>query len=234
VVSIPTGLVKFLNICKKYGKVQEFGKFEKHHQQWYYVREGYHVDRNTYLNAKEEFLPIQKKMADKWKNYPKIFKLIDILNKLFNANKGAKNVYNKGLQNRCYDRKDDFLNKAISLAKHINLEFFSWGCKLDEDCPHYEVVVYFQIGEEQVSFHTKTIQSAPEFPFDWNGEVNEIFPFSINYVKKLAKKHGLDPTKLKEYESRPFKEPPEYEYWESTEREYSRYSPLDMDPEWDY
>jgi hypothetical protein len=140
----------------------------------------------TFSEAKKQFLELQKKAREKWNQYPKIFQLIDLLRKGFNANLGAKNVLTRGQRCRCYGRKDRFMQKAIELAKEINLPFFFWGCQYDRSCINYEVVLYFQIGSDQISFHTHSLFDAIEFPGSWIGIEQYTYPFSISKVKKLA------------------------------------------------
>ncbi len=53
------------------------------------------------------------------------------------------------------------------------------------------MVVYFKIGDKQISFHTDNVTTGPEFEEGWDGIVNNSYPFSVSYVKKLMKEHNV-------------------------------------------
>ena len=220
-ITIPTGYVKLLNLCKKHGEVEEMGRtFEHVGRHQYFHRTGYKMTKKTFQTAKQELLTLQEKMRKKWEQYPKIFQLIDILSKALNSNKGAKNVHTRGHKANCYMRKESFIEKAISLARQINLPFFSWGCQYDHKCINYEVVLYFQIGDKQVSFHTSEIYEAPKFSGAWIGYDQFSFPFSITHAKQLAKQYVIDPKQIPVMEALPLEKPLEVMDWESEERSF--------------
>lgn len=214
-ILIPPGYIKFVNICRKLGFVEKIESWKRYGQRHYRKTEGYSVSKKTFKAAVIEFNEIRDKYREKWENYPKIFKLVDILRKSWKSNKGAKNVYSRNTRSRLYGRKERFIWRAIELAKEINLPFFSWGCNMDYSCVNYNVVLYFQIGDEQVSFHTDYLDNVPEFQGEWIGFEQYTFPLSITKVKKIAKKYGIKAKDIKKVETTPFEKEPVYKTWES-------------------
>ena len=135
---------------------------------------------------------------------PKLFRLIQTLRQLFQANMAAKNCMKRSTRSNAYCRKNNLLNQSIELARKISLPFFSWGIQLNPATPGYEIVVYFQFGSDphyQVSFHTDSAPSCPEFKGKWNRIIASEFPFSVPLMRKLLKDNGISLTQLHEIES---------------------------------
>ncbi len=203
-VVLPTGNRKLLNYCKKYCVPQSVGHFKKFSRHSYFRRDGWEIPKDILEKAQQELKERSEKTNKKETNRPKIFQLITILRRLFTANQNAKNCIKKSTRSNAYSRKNRILYEAITLAKQISLPWFHWGIGLDDDTPGYEIVVYFQIGDDpyyQVSFHTDSTSPCPEFEGEWNGINATKFPLSVPIVRKIAKELGWTPKQLIEQDS---------------------------------
>ena len=110
---------------------------------------------------------------------------------LFKRNHDAHKCLKFGTRANAFAAKDKYLRAAISLARKINLSFFNWGIELDPECINYEIVIYFQIGKEQLSFHTNYIAPSPKFDGQWIGYGQNKFPFSLPKVRQLLKESSF-------------------------------------------
>ena len=56
---------------------------------------------------------------------------------------------------------------------------FVWGWKKDPNPPvnGAEWVLYFEAEGKQISFHTFERSDGPDFPREWDGVINENFPW---------------------------------------------------------
>ncbi|GAB4326296.1 MAG: hypothetical protein Kow0069_32760 [Promethearchaeota archaeon] len=178
-----------------HGAVKEHGYFEKYGPRWFFVRTGYLVDERAYEGAKAEFVELQRKTLERWRALPRVFRLVSLLKKAWDGK-----------------RRETYLDRAVALAREINLPFFSWGCKEPDD-DRGGALVFFQIGEERACFHANQVRDAPEFGGPTNGSPE--FPFSVTKVKRLAILHGMQVAEIKARESEPFASPPTTRDWPS-------------------
>jgi len=195
-VLINTGYQKFLNLCKKKCEPESIGHFEGNARRSYFIRDGWRVTKSIFNDCIRSFEEMQNKSVEKWKKQPNIFKLIAFLRLLFKRNQDAHKNLKLSTRSNAFAAKNKYLRAAINLAHEINLPFFKWGVELDPECVNYEIIVYFQIGGDQISFHTDYIAPAPKFDGHWIGYGQMKFPFSFHKIRRLLKESNIQLNEL--------------------------------------
>jgi len=112
-------------------------------------------------------------------------RLVELLRYMFKINAEAKQgrPYFSAAVTR-YGKKEHLLREACRLA--TEQDWFTWGWKMDPDPPPNgaEWVLYFEAEGKQVSFHTFDRGDGPDFPGEWNGVINEEFPWKREFATK--------------------------------------------------
>ena len=97
-----------------------------------------------------------------------------IATNLFRAQKNsarAKVYRGGGYRGKAYDRKQWAMdNLAEALNHHAGKLGIAWGWGVDEDQARHNVVLYVDLPEGQVSFHTARRGQGPDYPGAWDGE----------------------------------------------------------------
>ena len=145
--------------------------------------------------------------------HTKIWQLRQVLDACFSVNVAAANTESghysgrfrwyrdeagAARKKRLYARKNALLQQAIALTLQVKAPFIKWGYKMStaDDWSSYPVIIYFQFGEYQVSFHSKITTPMPRFKGSWIGEVNIIFPITEGVLQTLLAQHpDYDPWK---------------------------------------
>jgi hypothetical protein len=93
---------------------------------------------------------------------------------LFRASKNshkAKLYRGSPYRGMAYERKawalQNLTKELMSYAAPLGLQ---WGWGVDEDSPYFQAVLYLDLPTGQVSLHTKTRLSGPEYLHRWDGE----------------------------------------------------------------
>lgn len=200
-IKIKCGIVKFLNICKlndSSNQIQVDGYFYNQR----FIRNGWFIPIEVFIKSFQDFQENQLRDIQLWNNQNDLFKLIEVLRIIDHKNILAKRQITRSRRTHFYIGKNKLLDKAIKysmqLAKY-KLPFFEYGKHYDETKKNYEIVLFFQIGHNQISFHTNDYEDVKDFPYQWNQIINQPFPFNLKEIKTLIKNHTI-PNEIKEKE----------------------------------
>ncbi len=97
---------------------------------------------------------------------------------LFRAQKrstAAKRYKGRGYTRAAYDVKNWSLSEVCRILTEANGEtenLIAWGWKHDPKTPAYEWVLYVELPQGQVSFHSPDRLAGPEYPNEWDGQHN--------------------------------------------------------------
>jgi hypothetical protein len=100
---------------------------------------------------------------------------------LFRAQKNSERAksYSGGIRGRgsyrgmAYDRKEWAMgNLTTALATHAAALSITWGWGIDENQEFHRHVLYVELPNGQVSFHTAERGEGPDAPRDWDGVRN--------------------------------------------------------------
>ncbi len=109
-----------------------------------------------------------------------LIQLIQILKYIFQRNNRAKVNFKYSAIQKAYNDKQEFLDLALDIARKIKKNEFSYGWQEDPKQSYHQYIYYFQLGKNQVSFHSsELILDIPEFQGNWIGYKNEMFPLKI-------------------------------------------------------
>jgi len=89
---------------------------------------------------------------------------------LFRASKTsarAKQYRGRRFRGASYEVKNYSLFNLCESLKNSSL---TWGWKRDPNTPGYEWVLYVELPNGQVSYHSSIRGSGPEYQFDWDGQ----------------------------------------------------------------
>jgi len=87
---------------------------------------------------------------------------------LFRASKTSARA--KQYRGRYRGASYDVKNYSLSnLCESLSKSSLSWGWKRDPNTPGYEWVLYIDLPNGQVSYHSSTRGSGPDYKFDWDG-----------------------------------------------------------------
>jgi hypothetical protein len=194
-IHIQTNLTKFLNICKKYSdklihysmtSIESFG-----HSHW-------GIPRDIFEKSFLEFRKLQEEYLQKWYDQPDLIKIFFMLKRAFESNVKAHSSRKYWAEQKHYSVKSESLQLIVDYLSenYMDYPFFSWGNQYDELTKGFQFILYFQIGEDQISFHSAIEiatngEDIPEFQGKWCGYSQDKFPFSIKKIKQLCKENEI-------------------------------------------
>jgi len=127
---------------------------------------------------------IEKKRKEFY-SQPDLIQLVKILKYIYKRNNDAKKVNKYFFSVYAYDDKSLFLKMALEIATKVVNPNFSYGVQKDPYNSYHHYIYYFQIGKDQISFHSeKRFENVPDFKGEWTGIINEYFPFNLKEIKK--------------------------------------------------
>lgn len=144
-----------------------------------------------------EFYSLQRKWFESWAKLSNLRKLVILLEFIFERNKLAHNNYSRGRRHTQFDKKSKYLYNVIHYAESIDLnyvKFFDFGKQYD-NTPNYPVILYFQFGDHQISFHCD-IEDVQNFHGKWDGVVNKECPIDLKKILHLMIKYNINETKI--------------------------------------
>ena len=86
---------------------------------------------------------------------------------------------------------------AVFYAEHISLPFFNWGKQYDMTSINYEIILYFQFGNQQLSFHTNQFEDVKNFDGQWIGHTNFSCPVNYRMSCRMLKNNNISRLTLK-------------------------------------
>ena len=98
----------------------------------------------------------------------RLLKADNVAAALFRAQKSSANAktYSRENRERTYDRKRDALGQLCGALKSSSL---TWGWKEDPDESYAHWVLYVDLPNGQVSFHSPSRTQGPDYSGDWDG-----------------------------------------------------------------
>ncbi len=176
--------------------------------------EEYGVEQLVYLCPATWIPPFLKYVQEErdryltfWSSRPNIYKLRDVIHACFYINAMATSAasYHYGRTGQrplYYGWKHELLTQACDLARKIKAPFFQWGYQMSSlgDWKSHPIILYFQFGDKQCSFHCDLTCPMPRFKGKWIGVRNEEFPVSEPYLRNLIMRHHYDPAQEATYE----------------------------------
>lgn len=92
---------------------------------------------------------------------------------LFRAQKASERakVYRRGFRGVAYDKKDWAIEQlCTALREHGTVLGLAWGWGTDPETPVYSDVLYVELPDGQVSFHTRArVPECPDHDRPWDG-----------------------------------------------------------------
>lgn len=160
---------------------------------------GYAYNTTSILPLIFQYNQWQIEQCREWVKYPDLFKLLEYMKLAFKNNLIAHNCINFFSRKKRYQEKAKAINRIIEVISTFNYPFLKWGYQTDVHTISYPYILYFQIGDFQISFHLNQLPNdqIPIFQGTWDKIVNVKFPIKLSYVKKLLKKHKYKLDELK-------------------------------------
>ncbi len=116
---------------------------------------------------------------------------------LFRAQKNserAKLYRGGGHRGKAYERKQWAMNNlADALIQHGASFTFSWGWGVDPSQPFHNHVLYVDLPTGQVSWHTASRGSGPQYPGAWDGVRNSASQRICRFVADLLQQQSSQP-----------------------------------------
>jgi hypothetical protein len=192
-VIINRGFVKFLKLLTT-KRPAHFQFYDGHPQ-----HRGYAVPRGEFVEAHRKFEQMREKGLRRWNAKPDLEKLVQLLKQCFERNKRAhdRRGWARDLH---FDKKSCLLERAIFYASRIEGSGFKWGIHHDGTLG-YPYILYFQLGEAQVSFHVSEdlAWDVPPFRGEWIGHPQARFPITKAVIKRVGVALQFGPTAFQEY-----------------------------------
>ena len=145
--------------------------------------ESYLILENDFKRLRANFKKRIIEKRNRFYQQDHLIQLIQILKYIFQRNNRAKENFKYSAIQKAYNDKQEFLDLALDIAKKITNEEFSYGWQEDPKQSYQQYLYYFQIGSNQISFHSNELRlDCPEFRGVWIGYRNLSFPFKMSKI----------------------------------------------------
>jgi hypothetical protein len=191
IVEFNQGFPKLLNCMKKMTPTAGPSIYRKYWNGKYFEESNWRVNKEIFIAGWLQFQGEQEEAIEKWNAQVDIFKIFHLLRYIFGRNMLAHNQSSRSRRSNFFGQKSKSLVEVLDLAKTILLPFFSFGIGYDLATMNFPILYYFQFGDFQLSFHADFEEDVPKFKGEWNGIINEEFPFSLVELRSLLKKYNI-------------------------------------------